>query len=88
MKIQFHKRYVKNFDKRIKINNDLLAQFNSRYALFIQDSSNPTLKDHQLTGVMKGKRAFSITGDVRVIYQIINDSIEFLDIGSHNQVYK
>lgn len=47
------------------------------------------LNDHQLTGDLEGKRAFNITGDIRVVYrQIDEEAIEFLDIGSHNQVYK
>jgi len=37
---------------------------------------------------MKGFYAFSITGDIRVIYQKISDEeIILVDIGSHNQVY-
>ncbi len=33
-------------------------------------------------------RAFSVTGDIRIVYFEINDeSVLFLDIGTHNQVY-
>lgn len=88
MNIIFHKRFVKNFDKRIKNNSELLNQFNYRYNLFIQNRNKPILKNHKLTGSMKGKFAFSISGDIRIIYQIIDKAIEFLDIGSHNQIYK
>jgi len=46
------------------------------------------LKDHPLTGKKQGLRAFSITGDVRIVYHFVSDDfVEFLDIGSHNQVY-
>ncbi len=88
MKVTFHKHFVKNFDKRIKANSNLLEKFNSRYELFIRDKSNPLLRSHRLTGSMKGKQTFSINGNIRVIFQESQDSIEFLDIGSHNQVYK
>lgn len=87
MTIKFHKRFVKHFDKRIKQNSPLLNQFNRRYKLFIEDRKSPILDNHKLSGNMEGKRAFSITGDIRVVYNIVNDTIEFLDIGSHNQVY-
>lgn len=43
--------------------------------------------DHALTGKLTGKRAFSVAGDIRVIYVELEDAIVFLDIGSHNQVY-
>lgn len=88
MKIIFHKHFVKNFDKRIKTNSNLLEKFNGRYELFVKDKNNPLLHSHRLTGILQGKQSFSITGDIRVIFQENQDSVEFLDIGSHNQVYK
>ena len=36
---------------------------------------------------MDGKRAFSITADIRVIYIETDDAIIFVDFGSHAQVY-
>jgi len=36
---------------------------------------------------MKGLRAFSVGGDLRVVYRETEEYYEFLDIGSHNQVY-
>ena len=88
MKVIFHKHFVKNFDKRIKTNSNLLEKFNDRYELFIKEKNNPLLHSHRLGGLMKGKQSFHITGDIRVIFQENKETIEFLDIGSHNQVYK
>ncbi|KKQ25971.1 MAG: Plasmid stabilization system [Candidatus Roizmanbacteria bacterium GW2011_GWC2_37_13] len=88
MKVTFHKHFVKNFDKRIKTNSNLLERFNSKYELFLKDKNDPLLHCHRLTGTMKEKQSFSITGDIRVIFQESEDTIEFLDIGTHNQVYK
>lgn len=89
MKIKFHRIFVKHFDKRIKPKQNLLQQYIIRYQLFINDRKNSLLSDHRLTGDLEGKRAFNITGDIRVIYRQTDDKeIEFLDIGSHSQVYK
>ncbi|MDO8741809.1 MAG: type II toxin-antitoxin system mRNA interferase toxin, RelE/StbE family [Candidatus Roizmanbacteria bacterium] len=88
MKIIFHKIFVKHFDKRIKINSNLLERFKVRYRLFINERNNNILRDHSLSGILKGKRSFSITGDIRIIYQENDGIIEFLDIGSHNQIYR
>lgn len=89
MKISFHKTFIKHFDKRIKPNKSLLSKFNKRYLVFIQDKSYPLLKDHQLAGDMKGKRSFSITGDIRVVYRELDENtVEFLDIGTHPQIYR
>ncbi len=59
-----------------------------RVNLFKKDWINLVLKDHGLTGRMQGLRAFSIAGDIRVVYVETESYFEFLDIGSHNQVYK
>jgi len=88
MRILLHKHFVKNFDKRIKQIPNLLEKFNERYRLFIKDESNILLRSHQLTGHLKGKQAFNITGDIRIIFQKKGNTVEFLDIGTHNQVYK
>jgi len=46
------------------------------------------LQDHRLSGAKKDLRAFSITGDIHIVYLPISDiEVIFMDIGSHNQVY-
>ena len=89
MIIETHSTFDKNFAKRIKRNSKLVLKYQKRLSLFILNSNDPLLKDHSLTGKKKGLRAFSITGDVRIIYlKIKKDHYLFIDIGSHNQVYK
>lgn len=56
--------------------------------LFQENPSDTRLHDHALRRRMKGKRAFSITGDVRIVYREIGkNTVRFLDIGTHPQVY-
>lgn len=81
------KQFVKNYQKRILVNQKLDAQFRERLGLFLSGVRNEPLYDHQLTGNKKGLRAFSITGNVRVIYRETETEFHFLDIGTHNQVY-
>lgn len=88
MKILRHKNFLRNYKKRIISNKKLNAQFKERFQLFLIDPNNPLLKDHQLIGRKQQYRSFSITGDIRVIYQFINEeTILLYDIGTHNQVY-
>lgn len=87
MKIYFTKDFKKVYQKRIQSNKNLARRFESRYDLFENDPTNPILKDHGLTGKLQGHRAFLITGDVRVVYYIFEDTAYFVDIGTHNQVY-
>ena len=88
MKIVFHKNFKKNYQKRIKPYKNLKRQFEKRFTLFQKDQNNPILKNHSLRGELEGYFSFSITGDIRVVYQKISSShVIFLDIGTHNQVY-
>lgn len=79
--------FRKHFAKRIANSPSLRKKFDARLILFFDNSSNPLLNDHPLKGDQSGRRAFSVTGDVRVVYRKTDDTITFLDIGSHNQVY-
>jgi addiction module RelE/StbE family toxin len=56
--------------------------------MFEKDENHPLLKNHSLKGNLSGYKAFSITGDIRVIYKKEKNKIILYDIGAHNQVYK
>lgn len=63
------------------------TKFDTMVKIFEQNNSDPTLKDHALSGKLKGYRSFFVTGDIRVIYYIHENIAYFVDIGTHNQVY-
>jgi addiction module RelE/StbE family toxin len=85
--VRFSKRFLKHYKKRITQNRKLTHAFDQRYELFLQEAKGYPLNDHALTGNLSGKRAFSITPDIRVIYEETETQIIFLDVGTHNQVY-
>lgn len=88
MKIFTHNSFEKAYSKRIKNNPKLVAKTKERLAQFELDPNNPVLKDHALSGTKKGLRAFSITGNYRVVYKPqSNTEVILVDIGTHNQVY-
>lgn len=83
----FHRNFEKHYKQRIKLQPKLVRQFGQRYKLFLSGERGKPLDDHSLSGTLQGRRAFSITGDIRVVYMELEDQIIFLDIGTHNQVY-
>lgn len=87
MKIKYHKDFLKNYKKRIKPYPKLATQFTRQLNKFIENPKDPSLRNHKLIGKMKSFRAFSVTGDIRIVYVIVNNEIWLYDIGSHNQVY-
>jgi mRNA-degrading endonuclease YafQ of YafQ-DinJ toxin-antitoxin module len=87
--IRKHPIFTKHYRKRILSHPALHRRFKERFAWFCDNPHNPVLTDHPLKGDKSGKRAFSITGDIRVIYTgSLEKEIVLLDIGTHNQVYK
>jgi addiction module RelE/StbE family toxin len=82
------KPFLKAYQKRILPRRKLDKQFEERLELFLSGERDYPLYNHPLTGTMSGMRAFSIANDIRVVYRETDDAYEFIDIGSHNQVYK
>ena len=88
MKIGYHRRFLKHYQKRVIPSPNLDSRYKQRLNLWVKNRNDPLLKDHALTGDKEGFRAFCITGDIRVTYYPIDKgSVLFVDIGSHNQVY-
>lgn len=80
--------FDKAYKRRIGHNIKLIQQVKERLILFQTDPKSLLLKNHKLKGTFLGYRAFSITGDIRIVYeQESEDIVTLVDIGSHNQVY-
>lgn len=82
-----HRIFKKHFKARILSNKNLVNRFETRLKIFLTDPKDPVLHNHRLTGQMKNLRAFSVAGDIRVVYQLEGENLYLYDIGSHNQVY-
>lgn len=88
MIVKHSKHFHKSYKLRIKPYPKIRKRFEERVKLFMKDPGNPILKDHKLVGKMRTFKAFSITGDIRVIYfQETELTAIFIDVGTHNQVY-
>jgi addiction module RelE/StbE family toxin len=86
MKVLFHKSFSKAYKKlppKLKSKTDIAI------AKFRANPFDATLNNHQLTGKLKGQRAFSVTGNFRVIFEEYDDYVVvlMLDVGTHPQVY-
>lgn len=87
MKIDFHPNFRRAYKKRILNNQKLVEKVKERVKIFQENPQNPLLRDHALAGSKFKYRSFSITGDIRIIYEQQDNKIVFHDIGTHNQVY-
>jgi len=59
-----------------------------RIKLFQHNPKDTRLRNHALTKRLKGKYAFSVTSDIRIIYIWLGEkTVRFLAVGSHKQIY-
>ena len=86
--VRLTKKFDKSYKKNISHQGRSKTNYVDRVSRFKAGERGYPLNDHPLTGKLASKRAFSITGDIRVIYEETENEIIFLDIGTHNQVYK
>ncbi|PIP65797.1 hypothetical protein COW94_05190 [Candidatus Peregrinibacteria bacterium CG22_combo_CG10-13_8_21_14_all_44_10] len=88
--IQRTRRFEKSF---VKLNEKTRKLFIKKLSKFIDDELDSSLNTHRLKGKRKNEFSFSVTGDIRAIYQKeIRKDVEtiiftFVDIGTHNRVY-
>ncbi len=87
MELVYHKVFLKHYRKRIAPIPSIDQAFQRRLELFLLYSHHPLLKDHKLIGEKAAYRAFSVTGDIRVVYRQEADAIILYDVGTHAQVY-
>jgi addiction module RelE/StbE family toxin len=85
VRVAFHRRFVKRQKKMQRNQQDALGE---RLLLFVENPFNPILENHKLHGEKEGCRSINITGNVRAVYEEIDDSsVLFLDIGTHHELY-
>jgi len=81
-------RFKAIYKKRIAKNDQLVKDFLEAVDIFEADRTSPIINDHQLEDRMFNFRAFSINENYRVVYIDKGEVVIFMDIGTHEQVYK
>ena len=82
------------FERRIqrfrRVHPDLDDELAKLFADLERDPFQPRLRFHRLTGRLAGLGAVRLTYDIRVIFQIDSEAsvITFVNIGSHEEVYR
>lgn len=70
-------------------NRQLELEITKRIGWFKKNPHDTRLGNHKLIQRMIGKWAFSITGDIRIVYEWLGETtVRFLAIGGHKRVYK
>lgn len=86
MKVRYHRDFEKAY---LKLHWNDRIRLHERIRLFSQDAFHPLLNNHALHGKFHGYRSINIGGNLRAIYRELNsDTAHFIEIGTHNRLYK
>lgn len=85
MRIDFHKDFIKQYNK---LSIKLKDKYDERLEVFKENPFAPELNNHSLHGEYLGYRSINITGDLRAIYKIKEDCTYFVTIDTHSNLYK
>ena len=88
--MRMHIESTSHFDKQYrKLSKKLKEAAKGKEAVFRADPFHPSLKTHKLHGKEKDAWAFSITQKYRVKFLFLtNPTVLFLDVGTHDDVYR
>lgn len=82
------KSFKKDLNK-VKFSNEYYEKYIIYLAkLLSKESLPPEARDHHLSGQWNNAREFHISGDLIVIYMIVDDELILIRIGSHSQLFQ
>lgn len=87
MQIRATQSFLRQAKKNFKKNPNIRTNFQQVIDKLTDNPFEPSLKTHKLTGELKDFWSCSITYKIRMTFVIIDDIIELIDIGAHDEVY-
>ena len=88
MQIRLDEKLQKEIKEINKKDSALSKKIQKQLSLFATDSKHRSLRVHKLSGELDNIWSISITKSIRMTYLQDGDEAYFIDIGTHDQVYK
>lgn len=85
MKLEYNRSFKKDYKK---LSEKLRIQVGVRIELFKEDKFNPTLNNHAIHHPYEGCRSINVSGDIRALFEIDDDTVTFIRVGTHPELYK
>ncbi len=87
--VLYGKQYRKSLQELITETPTIGNNVEQRIKWFRNNPLDTRLRNHSLHKKLKGKWAFSVTSDIRIIYKWVGvHTVRFLTIGKHKIVYR
>jgi len=88
LKVKRHKLFIKEL-RNAKLSDQHFSKYIVYLAKLIEGNSLPEeALDHALKGEYSDCREFHISGDLLVIYFIVDDTLNLIRMGSHSQLFR
>lgn len=84
MKQEFHRKFTKELSR---LSHNKEESFYERLALLLDEPDHPLLSRHPLHGKFAGCWSIDISGDLRAVYEVHDDTYFFIHIGTHHQLF-
>ena len=85
MRIRYHKSFQKQV---VKLQSAQVKRLKTALKLFEVEPNHPELYNHTLTGEWSGHRSIAFGGDWRAHFKVVDDTVIFVAVGTHSQLYK
>jgi addiction module RelE/StbE family toxin len=81
-----HRKFVKQY-KKLQIS--VQKKCDMQLLLFAENPFDKSLSNHPLHGKYQGYHSIDITGDIRAVYQYVDENVVlFVRIGTHSELYE
>lgn len=87
-KVSFSDKLILKLFKIKKKDLKLAKLIENKLILFQSDITHPSLRRHKLSGNLDNLWSISINKSIRMVYIEMENEFYFIDIGTHDQVYK
>lgn len=89
MKVEFSPLVQQKLLQLNKKDKRLVAKIEKQIKLFESNPKHPSLRTHKLTGNLANRWSISISKGLRMVYLVLKeDTAYFVDLGTHDEVYK
>lgn len=85
--VKRHKNFLKDL-RRVTLSDKHFSKYILYISKLIEETTLPIeALNHPLKGKYDGYHEFHISGDVLVVYKIMNDELWLIRIGSHSELF-
>ena len=88
VKMRVHGEYQRSYTKLLQDEPGIESLVDAAVSYFRKNPSDTRIENHELHGRLRGKWAFSVTDDIRIVYEWLGKmTVRYLAIGKHPTVY-